>query len=207
MTLQMNDTHRMFLQALMTRRIMQGKEVKKIYNYCHEACDVLTEDANLSQFVVAINSNIRLYNMEIKKGVNEVSGAQYYALVNLSDSPVTRLAADFTPLELELFKKMMDMIVYSDNGIISSIDAINLTSVLDKKMSKDAAESVVQRLAIDKWINVERGDVSLAVRGILELDQYLRETYGELLLTCNMCKQICLQTASSSSNLPASRIR
>ena len=45
------------------------------------------------------------------------------------------------------------MVINTDDGQVSSTDALNLTSTLkEKKMSKDEAQGLLKRLENDKWI-------------------------------------------------------
>ncbi|MBN3282823.1 NSE1 protein, partial [Polyodon spathula] len=43
--------------------------------------------------------------MQIRKGMSEEDGQQYYALVNLVDTEITRMASDYSENELDLFRK------------------------------------------------------------------------------------------------------
>ena len=47
----------------------------------------------------------------------------------------------------------MEKIVRGDVGKICSIDALNLTDKLEKKLSKDEAQKVIKRLQQDRWLS------------------------------------------------------
>ncbi|XP_058891275.1 non-structural maintenance of chromosomes element 1 homolog [Acipenser ruthenus] len=71
--------------------------------------------------------------MQIRKGMSEEDGQQYYAL--------------------------MDLIAESENGTACSTDYLNLAHKLQsKKMKKKEVEVVLQRLVVDKWLCEKNGD-------------------------------------------------
>lgn len=45
--------------------------------------------------------------MMIKKGIDELTGEQYYVLVNDSDNSISRLSSEYKSNEIELFKKIV----------------------------------------------------------------------------------------------------
>lgn len=192
--MEMTDAHRMFLQAIMCRGILNAREVRQLYKDCSNPTESDVEPAKIQQFVSTINSTLRRYSMEVRKGISEVDGSHHYALVNVVESDITKLASDYTVNELELFKKMIGVMVESDLGVISSIEALNLTETLEKKMTKSAAEGFIKQLVADKWLHQDQGEITLAVRALIELDQYLRQTYQGILLSCNICGQIALKS-------------
>ncbi|MGH0128116.1 UNVERIFIED_CONTAM: hypothetical protein FKN15_033216 [Acipenser sinensis] len=92
--------------------------------------------------------------MQIRKGMSEEDGQQYYSLVNLADTEIIR--SHYSDNELELFRKAMDLIAESENGMACSTDILNLAHKLQsKKMKKKEVEVVLQRLVVDKWFCIE----------------------------------------------------
>ncbi|KAJ8306547.1 hypothetical protein KUTeg_017092 [Tegillarca granosa] len=61
---------------------------------------------HLLELVQTINRFIHPFHMEIKKGVGEEDGVSYYCLVCTNESAITKLASDYSPNELEYFKKL-----------------------------------------------------------------------------------------------------
>ncbi|XP_078611298.1 non-structural maintenance of chromosomes element 1 homolog isoform X1 [Branchiostoma floridae x Branchiostoma japonicum] len=193
----MTDAHRMFLQSIMTHGALKAREVKALYKKCCETFRRPLEHDNLGKFVNEINHHVGPFSMMIQKGVSEEDGVQYYALVNMMESDITRLASDYTETELEFFKKVLDLIVDSDTGVASSTDVLNLTDQLyeeqNRKMRKKEAEDVIRRMVRDRWLNEHQGEISLSVRGILELKPYLTDHYKEDIRHCCLCEQIALK--------------
>lgn len=68
---------------------------------------LLAQPTDLKAFVEKINTAIRPMNMVIKKGIDELTGEQYYVLVNDSDNSISRLSSEYKSNEIELFKKIV----------------------------------------------------------------------------------------------------
>lgn len=190
----LRDSHRLFLQSFMSHGILITKDVRQLYV---QACEQFGEPSDLrrlAEFVNTINSKISPLHLQIKKGINEVTTAQYYGLVNTAESDITRLSSTYIVNELELYKKIIESIVDSDNGLLSSTDALNLTSQLEKKMLKKDAEDLISKFERDNWLEINvNGEIALSTRAILELDQYIQAQYPNLAVKCNMCHRLCLQ--------------
>ncbi|CAL1531072.1 unnamed protein product [Lymnaea stagnalis] len=179
-----------FLQTFMSRGILNAKEVK---NLRQEIGVHAESNDDLIRFVQAANEAIAPFNLEIRKGVQEDDGAHFYCLVNTVETSLTRLSSTYTPNELELFKKLVEKIVDTDDGKMGSLAALSLTDKLDKKMGKEEGQDFFNRLERDKWIKKDTdGKISLSVRSILELEQYLKDMYPEFIKLCNICSKICL---------------
>ncbi|XP_076086288.1 non-structural maintenance of chromosomes element 1 homolog isoform X2 [Mytilus galloprovincialis] len=178
----MKDSHKLFLQSFMSRGLLDAKEVRQLYRTCclkfNEKYAEKEEDqkAHLLEFVRTINRNIQPFHMEIKKGVSEEEGKSFYCLI--------------------------ESIIDSDNGEIGSTSAINSVDKLEKvnkKLSKQDAQTLLERLEAQKWIEISRGRVSLATRALLELEQYILEVYSNITDKCNVCKRLCVKGQSCDS--------
>ncbi|XP_067128366.1 non-structural maintenance of chromosomes element 1 homolog [Centruroides vittatus] len=190
----LGDEHRLFLQGFMWKKICRAGEVMKLYKDCLRRAQKNCDASELSLFVNKINSHIRPMHMEIRKGIEEDTGINCYALVNMTNSSLSCLSSDYSISELEFFKKIVEMIVLSDDGVASSVSLLNLTDdMVDHKISKKEAEDLIERLVADKFLSKNDGIISLSVRSMIELDPYFREVYEENIKICLMCKQIVLQ--------------
>ncbi|XP_069503283.1 non-structural maintenance of chromosomes element 1 homolog isoform X2 [Ambystoma mexicanum] len=153
MAVQMTDSHRRFLQILMSHGIMEGSEARALHRHCCEVHKVHYAHDKLDDFIDVINLQLQPLFMHIRKGMSEDDGRRHYALVNLAETEVTKMASDYAENELELFRKTMDLIIMSDNGLVSSTNVLNLTDELQvKKMKKKEAEQVLQSFVQDKWL-------------------------------------------------------
>ncbi|XP_029137744.1 non-structural maintenance of chromosomes element 1 homolog isoform X2 [Labrus bergylta] len=148
----------------------------------------------LDDFIDTINSKLQPLFMQIRKGISEDSGHQYYALVNMAVTDVTRMSSDYADNELELFVKTMDLIVGSDNGSASSTDILNSADTLtSKKLKKSETEHLLNRLVHDKWLNEKRGEYTLSTRCIIEMEPYIRTMYQDQVKVCHICHNIAIQ--------------
>ncbi|GFR65238.1 non-structural maintenance of chromosomes element 1-like protein [Elysia marginata] len=141
-----------------------------------------------------VNQRIGPVNLEIRKGVEEDDGHHYYVLANTAETAISRLSTAYSPNEMELFKKLVENIVESGDGKIGSLAAMNLTDKLEKRIGKEEAQNFFNRLEDDRWIKKNSdGKISLSVRSIVELDQYIKDVYPDYIKLCSLCKKLCLQ--------------
>ncbi len=193
----MKNSHKAFLQCFMSRGILTNKEVREWHKRAVETYDGAEgfDNKRLAEFVNTINLNIKPMHMEIKKIIDEATGTHCYGLTNTVESEITRVASDYSPAEHEFFKKLVEQLVESDTGSLTSIECLNLVHTLENvKMTKKEAEALLGRLQQDNWVQKSQksGGYSLAPRSLLELEQYIIETYPDV-TKCNMCSQLCLQ--------------
>ena len=52
-------------------------------------------------------------------------GTNYYALVNQTEHPLNKLSPHYTPVQLELFKRIVEEVVTSETGTVTSIQVLN----------------------------------------------------------------------------------
>lgn len=194
----MKAAHKAFLQAFMNKSVQDGKQVKALYRHCCETyaepynSDERERNQHMVELIRTINASILPFHLEVKKGICEDDGTNYYCLVNNVENNITRLSSDYTPNELEFFKKLVESIVENE-GRVGSRAALNLVERLDKKMTKQEAEFLLERLQTERWVLQKEGKVSLSVRSILELNQYIQQVYPDYVKVCNMCNLICLK--------------
>uniref|UniRef100_A0A8D0KFJ5 Non-structural maintenance of chromosomes element 1 homolog n=1 Tax=Salvator merianae TaxID=96440 RepID=A0A8D0KFJ5_SALMN len=194
MALQMSDAHRQFVQALLARGIVERPEAGKLHQWCCERHHVYYAHDKLDDFINVVNIQLQPLSMEIRKGLAEEDGRPCYALVNLAETDITKLACDYTESELELFKKTMDLIVLSGNGFASSTEILNLADQLKpKKMKKMEAEQVLQTWVQEKWLLEKEGEYTLHTRSILELEPYILRHYPDSARKCHVCHRLCIQ--------------
>ncbi|XP_072318589.1 non-structural maintenance of chromosomes element 1 homolog [Eucyclogobius newberryi] len=188
------DVHRRFLQSMMSNSVMEEQEASALYQRCCDVHKAQCVPDKLDEFIDTINSKLQTMFMQIRKGMSEDNGHQFYALVNMAETDVTRMSSDYADNELELFRKTMDLIVSSENGKVSSTDVLNIADTLTiKKLKKSEAEQVLNRLVQDKWLNEKRGEFSLSVKCIIEMEPYIRRMHEEQVKVCHICHNIAFQ--------------
>ncbi|XP_040297540.1 non-structural maintenance of chromosomes element 1 homolog [Bufo bufo] len=190
----LNDSHRRFLQVLMSHGIMEGSAVRTLHRHCCEVQKAHYMHDKLDDFVGVVNKHLQPLFMQIRKGTDENDGRGYYSLVNIAENEVTKMAVDHTENELELFRKTMDLIIDSDNGFASSTNILNLADQLQtKKMKKKDVEQLLQSFVQEKWLIEKDGEYSLHTRCIMEMEHYIQSTYQDIVKTCNICRNVTIQ--------------
>ncbi|XP_049494422.1 non-structural maintenance of chromosomes element 1 homolog isoform X1 [Panthera uncia] len=193
----MTDVHRRFLQLLMTHGVLEERGVRRLQKHCYRVHGRTAAVEELEDFINNINSVLESLYIEIKKGATEDDGRPVYALVNLATTPVSKMASDFAENELDLFRKALELIIDSETGFASSTNILNLVDHLKgKKMRKKEAEQVLQKFVQNKWLIEKEGEFTLHSRAILEMEQYIRETYPDAVKTCNICHGLLIQGQS-----------
>ncbi|XP_010339112.1 non-structural maintenance of chromosomes element 1 homolog [Saimiri boliviensis] len=193
----MTDVHRRFLQLLMTHGVLEERDVKHMQKHCYKVHDCNATVDKLEDFINNINSVLESLYIEIKRGVTEDDGRPIYALVNLATTSVSKMATDFAENELDLFRKALELIIDSESGFASSTNILNLVDQLKgKKMKKKEAEQVLQKFVQNKWLIEKEGEFTLHGRAILEMEQYIRETYPDAVKICNICHSLLIQGQS-----------
>ncbi|XP_030646584.1 non-structural maintenance of chromosomes element 1 homolog [Chanos chanos] len=191
----MGDSHRRFLQTMMSNGIIDNIQARALHQHCCEVHSGHYIPDKLDEFIDVINAQLQPMFMNIRKAMSEEDGLQYYALVNLTETDITRMSSDYADNELELFRKAMDLIVDSENGTASSTDILNCADTLQtKKLRKKEAELVLNKFVQDKWLNEKHGEYTLSTRCITEMDQYIRTMYRDLVKICHVCHNIALQS-------------
>ncbi|XP_010220358.1 PREDICTED: non-structural maintenance of chromosomes element 1 homolog isoform X1 [Tinamus guttatus] len=195
MAAQMTDSHRRFLQVLMSHGIMEGSEARKLHRHCCEMHKVYYAHDKLDDFINTINVHLQPLFMQIRKGMSEDDGRVRYALVNLAETEITKMASDYAENELELFRKTMDLIILSENGFASSTEILNFVDQLKtKKMKKKEAEQVLKLFVEDKWLSEKNGEYTLHTRCIMEMEQYILSNYQGVARKCNICHSLAIQS-------------
>ncbi|XP_068102988.1 non-structural maintenance of chromosomes element 1 homolog isoform X1 [Hyperolius riggenbachi] len=189
----LDESHQRFLQVIMSHGILEYSAAKTLHKHCCEVHKANYVD-KLDDFVGVINKHLQPVFMQIRKGTDENNEKTYYALVNLAENDVAKMSLDYAENELELFRKTMDLIVDSDNGFASSTNILNLTDQLQtKKIKKKEVEQLLQRFVQDKWLIEKDGEYSLHARCVMEMEHYIKNTYQDIVKTCNICHNIAIQ--------------
>ncbi|CAL1275840.1 unnamed protein product [Larinioides sclopetarius] len=191
---ELDDKHKFFLQAFMWKKICGNEEVWNLFRKCHRLVNGESETTNnedLVQFIKEINNALKPLNMAIKSLRDELSTEMYYILVNENNNNVSRLLPDYKVQELEVLKCMITSIVKSEDGKISSTDALNLE--IDTKISKRDVNNMLEMFVEDGWLCEKDGYYFFSTRAIAELHYFFKENYSENISTCYLCKNIVFQ--------------
>ncbi|KAE8218931.1 hypothetical protein CF319_g7280 [Tilletia indica] len=179
----------MWLQAVMSRRLVTDKESRAIYNSACKLVGLPTENYrdDLSMIVEAL-SNIGL---ELRQMQDEVDGRTMVGVVNAKGDALAQLGTGYTPAELVYIKALIEAIYTAPRSSysVSSLEALALES--DNSLTKKAREEVLANLVRHDWLRKSKsGRYALGVRAIMELQTYLKHEYEDNALQCFICNDI-----------------
>ncbi|XP_063270379.1 non-structural maintenance of chromosomes element 1 homolog [Prinia subflava] len=190
----MTDAHRRFLQFMMSKEIVEGSEAGKMHQRCCETDNVYYEHDKLDDFIGTINSKLQPLSMQIRKGVSQDDGTTHYALVNLAENEIAKMASDYTQRELQFLRKTMELILSSEKGFVSSEDIFNMATQLGtKKMKKKKAEQALKVFVEDKWLSEKNGEYTLHTRFVIEMEEYILRNYQDVAKKCAICDSLAIQ--------------
>ncbi|KAI8998532.1 Nse1 non-SMC component of SMC5-6 complex-domain-containing protein [Trametes punicea] len=196
------DVQRLFLQAVLSRRILSQKLASKIWEKCIDAVKEANETLDIEycddrnswdRFVASINEALNPLDLEFAHLHDEVSGKEMYAVVNRKGDEIAQLATEYTPVEIAYFKAVLEQIMLAPNEsyCVSSLAALREVNSLKSNMTKSQAEATLSSFVAKGWLlKSRRGRYSLSTRTILELQTYLRNTYESEILECTICMEI-----------------
>lgn len=190
----LEDAHKEFLQAIMSHGIMPGRMIKEVINDIMRRHGIQSDFASyMTAVVAAINSTLEQYDMQIKKCICEVAGTNYYALVNQTEHPLNKLSPYYTPAQLELYKKVVEEVVTSETGTVSSLQVLNFEFGDQVKFSRKEREETVAKMVHDKWLLDLDGEISLSARSINELEIYIKEVHKDDAVICPACNVLIIR--------------
>uniref|UniRef100_A0A8C1WJ68 Non-structural maintenance of chromosomes element 1 homolog n=1 Tax=Cyprinus carpio TaxID=7962 RepID=A0A8C1WJ68_CYPCA len=192
----MGDSHKRFLQTIMSSGIISASQAVALHKrYCETHAAHYTD--RLDDFINVINTQLQPFFMHIRKGMSKEDGLEYYSLVNVTETDITRMASDYAENEKIIQKNafclcvQMDLIVDSESGTASSTDVLNCADSLRTKKLKKKEGQVVKRVILNN--SLKDGDYTLSVHCIVEMEQYMRRIYQDLIRVCHVCHNIALQ--------------
>ena len=193
--------HMYFLQAMMNRGILSKNESIRL---CHRFFELenITFNEDMTAFLDVINQKIHSFHFEIKQAKREDTGETVFVLVSLAENDLNRLTigGDFSKQELDIFKRILELVVYSDHGgQASSIDILNLADNTSPKISKIEIKKMLERFVDEQWFYEKRGMIILSPRTILELEIYISDVFKDFIHICKMCHMIVFYGKTCSS--------
>jgi len=194
-----NDVQRLFLQAILSRGILSYAHAQALREKC--VASVLAADDSLDieyqdgrpaweAFVTNINQALDCLDLDFRQLSDEQTGREMYGLVNRKGDEIAQMATDYTPAEITFFKAIVEQIMLSPRHAysISSLAALREVSHFKSNMTKTQAEIVLGSFVARGWlVKSARGRYSLSTRTLLELGPYLKSTYPDEHLECNIC--------------------
>lgn len=122
----MIDVYWCFFQLLMIYGVLEEWDVKCLQMYCYKVYDCSVIVDKLEDFINNINSVLEFLYIEIKRGVMEDDGRFIYVLVNFVIILIFKMVMDFVENELDLFRKVLELIIDLEIGFVFFINILNL---------------------------------------------------------------------------------
>lgn len=208
-----SDEHRIFLQGMMCRGILDSNEVhdllRRTLKACHidipqkkEECKIL-----IGIIVGIINDEISTLGLKIDKGNDEDTGKPCYMLINNSSRMVgnsrdlgTSVQSQWSALELEYLRLVATEILQSEERVISNSQALQLTDQVGKngcrRMTMEGAEVTINKLLAARWLKLVESNSKLAldVRFIGEMESWMVEIMGaDKMAYCKACRKLVVR--------------
>lgn len=199
----LTDAEQYLLQQFLNNSVLDQFNFKDLFRNILAKFNIKhnIENDKLKELIVkylkSINEVIRNYSLEIKIGTCELTGITFYCLVRQYDSSSIGLLSQlYSQNELKLFKKILNLIIESDEGIIEINSIINclFEDASIAKMTNKEIREIIDKFIADYWlILVTSSKIALHSRTIIELSQYFTEVYGtQSVINCQLCKEIVI---------------
>jgi hypothetical protein len=138
-----------------------------------------------------INNNIRFMQLEVRKLVYEVDGAEYWALVNNQPDTTSKLATTLDELQLTFVKALLQLII-GTTGMVASDDIHRclrtLTPEVAKKITPAVREKTLLTLVKDGWLRKQEDTYYIGVRAYADLRTLIATSQS----TCCFCQSTCI---------------
>lgn len=211
-----------FLQILLNRGVLDQINFKALFCNVMKKFQIEFDDSQIKNYYVKflreINNVIKNFNLEIKAGNCEITGLSYYCIIRLCDSSsIGDLSQLYSPIELKIFRKVLELIVESDTGSVEYIIILNEVLSMYDDLSEEASATqsqiarcpsnrdvrmIIEKFMSDNWlievIN-EPNMITLHGRTIIELSHYIKQIFPpEDLSFCYLCKNLVLNSFKCS---------
>ena len=212
------DAHRMFVQSMMKRKLINANELTKLFKIACVRNNLKIHEKLASNqkkvFLKAVNIQLKnaaglvLKNVSDEIKLSEKSGEiRYLVLVNTrSDNKTFRSMVNYANHELEYLKILVQGIMANRSKHIRSMDTVNIVKlVTSKKITGIQGEEILSKFVKNKWLLQERfgGDlgpvfIRLHPRFIAEMEHWLKEVYPDDIEKCEDCDKIVVKAIRCS---------
>ncbi|ORX46303.1 hypothetical protein DM01DRAFT_267088 [Hesseltinella vesiculosa] len=187
-----NNTHRLFVQALMSHRMLTEDQGLGIYRDICEMTEVTPMD-DFSEFLGIVGHRLHDIDMTIKRTQHQLTGVTLLALVNTNADDIAQMATAHDVNEIHYFRTLISKIVTADNDSYSirSIAALQLGQrEMKPPMSQNTTESLLEQFVKEGWLEEVDGQYILSARTLMELGGYLADEYPEEINECIVCQHV-----------------
>eukprot|EP00742_Colponemidia_sp_Colp-10_P008977 GILJ01009754.1.p1 GENE.GILJ01009754.1~~GILJ01009754.1.p1 ORF type:complete len:234 (-),score=25.11 GILJ01009754.1:123-824(-) len=192
----LSDSHRILLQNFMTRPVMTDEEVTSLIRELNAKFGT-HNFGGPDDYATQINQNVSFMQMEVRKAFSDDDGKLYWGIVNKGTDEIGKLGTTLSDLEIELFKKLFDMILTSDEKMVDRLSVDNLKNKLSHAMTLAEVDVLVCKLVDELWLSVPRKKfLSFGVRSQFELRSHFEKMD---LPECVLCQEVVLKAVNCSN--------
>lgn len=171
----------LFLQSLMSRRVIPADLAKKIYEKAGALCGV-DPLASFADFKDSLDEELAYFGLEMKSAVDESTGTSLVVLVNLVNNDTAKIATEYHPQEIAFYRVLINKIMTAPNLAysISWSDAVRCTCdpSITPQITKQQSQVLIKSLAARGWLNLSsKKHLTLSARALTELAAYLRDHF------------------------------
>ena len=200
------DAHRMFVQSIMKRGVLNSNEVFDLIKLvCKKQKiplrnDTVGRNEDRAKFLKCIKAKLENLGFTLKNIADEEelndngSKISYLAFSNNTDrssdeNGVTLKAmVTFQAFEIDYLKVIVAGIMNSELRVFKTITALNaFRQVKVRKFDMKLAQSILDKFVQHKWFIAQDGKIRFHPRFIAEMDQWLRDVYPDKVWTCCAC--------------------
>jgi len=205
------DEHRIFLQGLMCKGVLNKEEVNTLHEKALTMCKIdipekkVERQRLLAANIQTINNQLEPVGLVIRKGVDEDTGDNFFMLVNTQNRMVggsrelgAQVQVQWSAQELEYLRLLATEILQSEKKTITSREALHLTDKVGqgggKKLSMENAEGTINRLLSASWIKLveENSEIALGVRFLGEMESWMMDVVGGV-AKCQICRRMVVR--------------
>ena len=157
------DEHRLFLQGIMAKGVLNNKEVHTLHEKVLKMCSIEIPEKRkdlidlLASNIRTINNEIESVGLMIKKGVEEDTGESCFMLVNTQSRAVggskflaTKVQSQFSPAELDYLRLISNLFLYR---IFPRLLATEILQNGEKMITSRAAPNLMDKVG---WILIKK---------------------------------------------------
>ncbi|KAK7306754.1 hypothetical protein VNO77_44710 [Canavalia gladiata] len=204
----LNWRHHVVIQSLLSRGPLKEEDLHSMFE------DLTKENPGTDRklfdaFVLKINKALTCANFELRGCIDQYDGQVYYGVVNTVSDEHSKLGTKYTVPQIAFYKAIIESIVQdvAANGVISSIDALNLNldsqvtiathpqsqgsqpnvSSALKHFTLSQKEKTLHELVRDRWLNLTTdGIIKLGLKSFLDLRGWFRHNDVP---SCHVCNE------------------
>lgn len=192
------EIHRILLTYIRSVRFANHENVVNVLAKCLDTQSQEEAADKLTSYISTINTKISHHGFRIDRSRDHATGELYYIFINTIADEVAKTNTNFSTVELDAIKKVIEEIVESGlEYAVSSLFATQIVSNAIKKSLREAS-SLIQTCIEDGWFNRTLNDkLLLSIRTKSELKKYMIEKFGirgkdigGRILVCNQCNDV-----------------